>query len=156
MKIENQDAVIQEISHLVETLLKHEQMELVEVQFRRESLGWVLRVLIDKSDGVTIDDCSTISRQVSDLLDVKDIIHHPYTLEVSSPGVRRPLKKESDYKRYIGECVTIKTSCLIDNRKTFKGKLTGYQHDTVLVEVEGKEYTIPCGVIEKANLDIPL
>ena len=156
MKIENQDAVIQEISHLVETLLKHEQMELVEVQFRRESLGWVLRVLIDKSDGVTIDDCSTISRQVSDLLDVKDIIHHPYTLEVSSPGVRRPLKKESDYKRYIGECVTIKTSCLIDNRKTFKGKLTGYQQDTVLVEVEGKEYTIPCGVIEKANLDIPL
>jgi len=87
---------------------------------------------------------------------VKDIIHHPYTLEVSSPGVRRPLKKESDYKRYIGECVTIKTSCLIDNRKTFKGKLTGYQQDTVLVEVEGKEYTIPCGVIEKANLDIPL
>jgi len=156
MKIENQDAVIQEISHLVETLLKHEQMELVEVQFRRESLGWVLRVLIDKSDGVTVDDCSTISRQVSDLLDVKDIIHHPYTLEVSSPGVRRPLKKESDYKRYIGECVTIKTSCLIDNRKTFKGKLTGYQQDTVLVEVEGKEYTIPCGVIEKANLDIPL
>ena len=156
MKIENQDSVIQEISHLVETLLKHEQMELVEVQFRRESLGWVLRVLIDKSDGVTVDDCSTISRQVSDLLDVKDIIHHPYTLEVSSPGVRRPLKKEADYKRYIGECVTIKTSCLIDNRKTFKGKLTGYQHDTVLVEVEGKEYTIPCGVIEKANLDIPL
>ena len=156
MKIENQDSVIQEISHLVETLLKHEQMELVEVQFRRESLGWVLRVLIDKSDGVTVDDCSTISRQVSDLLDVKDIIHHPYTLEVSSPGVRRPLKKESDYKRHIGECVTIKTSCLIDNRKTFKGKLTGYQQDTVLVEVEGKEYTIPCGVIEKANLDIPL
>jgi len=155
MKIENQDSVILEISHLVETLLKHEQMELVEVQFRRESLGWVLRVLIDKSDGVTVDDCSTISRQVSDLLDVKDIIHHPYTLEVSSPGVRRPLKKESDYKRYIGECVTIKTSCLIDNRKTFKGKLTGYQQDTVLVEVEGKEYTIPCGVIEKANLDIP-
>jgi len=156
MKLENQDSLIKEISHLVEGLLNHEQMELVDLQFRRESLGWVLRVLIDRPGGVTIDDCSTISRQVSDLLDVKDLIHHPYTLEVSSPGIRRPLKKEADYKRHIGESVTIKTSCLIDNRKTFSGKLIGYQQDTVILEVEGKEYTIHCGVIEKANLNFPL
>jgi len=156
MKVENQDPVIKEISHLLEALLAHEQMELVDLQFRRESMGWVLRVLIDKPDGVTIDDCSTISRQVSDLLDVKDIINHPYNLEVSSPGVRRPLKKESDYKRHIGEHVTIKTSCLIDNRKTFKGKLTGYQDGAVTVAVEGKEYTISSHVIEKANVDSPL
>lgn len=156
MKLENQDSRIKEISHLLEDILNHEQMELVEVQFRRESLGWVLRVLIDKPGGVTIDDCSTISRQVSDLLDVKDLIHHPYTLEVSSPGVRRPLKNEADYKRHIGESVTIKTSCLLDNRKTFRGKLTAYRQDTVILEVEGKEYTIPCEVIEKAHLDFPL
>jgi len=156
MKIENQDPVIQEIRQLAEALLQHEQMELVDVQFRRESTGWVLRLLIDKPGGVMLDDCSFISRQLSDLLDVKNIIHHPYNLEVSSPGVNRPLKKESDYKRHIGECVTIKTRCLIDNRRIFKGKLAGFRDGDVCVVVEGKDYSISVDVIEKANLDIPL
>ncbi len=156
MKLENQDPVIQEIQRLAEALLQHEQMELVDVQFRRESTGWVLRLLIDKTGGVLLDDCSAISRQMSDLLDVKNIIHHPYNLEVSSPGLNRPLRKEADFKRHIGERVTIKTSCLIDNRKTFKGKLAGYKDGDVCVAVEGKEYTISVDVIEKAHLDIPL
>ena len=103
-----------------------------------------------------LDDCSFISRQLSDLLDVKNIIHHPYNLEVSSPGLNRPLRKEADFKRHIGERVTIKTSCLIDNRRTFKGKLAGYGDGTVCVEVEGKEYILSVDVIEKAHLDIPL
>jgi ribosome maturation factor RimP len=156
MKLENQDPVIQEIQRLAEALLQHEQMELVDVQFRRESTGWVLRILIDKTGGVLLDDCSAISRQMSDLLDVKNIIHHPYNLEVSSPGLNRPLRKEADFKRHIGERVTIKTSCLIDNRKTFKGKLAGYRDGVVGVAVEGKEYSISVDDIEKANLDIPL
>jgi ribosome maturation factor RimP len=156
MKPENQDPVIQEIWQLAEALLQHEQMELVDVQFRRESTGWVLRLLIDKPGGVMLDDCSFISRQLSDLLDVKNIIHHPYNLEVSSPGVNRPLKRESDYKRHIGDCVTIKTRCLIDNRKTFKGTLAGFRDGAVCVNVEGKDYSIPVDVIEKAHLDIPL
>jgi ribosome maturation factor RimP len=156
MKLENQDPVIQEIWRLAEALLQHEQMELVDVQFRRESTGWVLRLLIDKPGGVLLDDCSFISRQLSDLLDVKNIIHHPYNLEVSSPGLNRPLRKEADFKRHIGERVTIKTSCLIDNRRTFKGKLAGYGDGTVCVEVEGKEYILSVDVIEKAHLDIPL
>jgi ribosome maturation factor RimP len=156
MKLENQDPVIQEIWRLAEALLQHEQMELVDVQFRRESTGWVLRLLIDKTGGVLLDDCSFISRQLSDLLDVKNIIHHPYNLEVSSPGLNRPLRKEADFKRHIGERVTIKTSYLIDNRRTFKGKLAGYGDGNVCVEVEGKEYILSVDVIEKANLDIPL
>ena len=154
MKHEDHD-LIKEISRLAEDLLRHEQMELVDVQYRRESPGWVLRVLIDKPGAVTIDDCSTISRELSDLLDVKDLIHHPYTLEVSSPGIRRPLKKETDYLRHLGESVTIKTSCMIYNRKTFRGKLIDYRQDTAIMEVEGRQYTIPCGVIEKAHLDFP-
>jgi ribosome maturation factor RimP len=156
MKLEHQDPVTLEIQRLAEALLQQEQMELVDVQFRRESTGWVLRLLIDKPGGVMLDDCSAISRQLSDLLDVKDIIHHPYNLEVSSPGVNRPLKKEADFKRHIGERVAIKTSCLIDNRKTFKGILAGYRDGNVCVEVEGKEYTFAVDDIEKANLDIPL
>jgi ribosome maturation factor RimP len=87
---------------------------------------------------------------------VKNIIHHPYNLEVSSPGVNRPLRKEADFRRYVGECVTIKTLCLIDNRKTFKGKLAAFRDGEVCVEVEGKEYSISVADIEKANLDIPL
>jgi ribosome maturation factor RimP len=150
-----QDPVLTQVSSLVDGILRSEGMELVDVLFRREPLGWILRIFIDKPGGVTIADCSAISQQASDLLDVKDIIHHPYRLEVSSPGINRPLKKETDFERFIGEYITVKTTCLIENRKTFRGKLTGYHDGSVCMEVEGKQLTIPYGMIEKANVDFP-
>jgi ribosome maturation factor RimP len=150
---DDQGALIQEISQLSEAILNSEGMELVDVTFRRESQGWVLRILIDKPSGVTINDCGSISYQVSDLLDVKNIIHYPYHLEVSSPGLNRPLKREADFKQFIGERIVLKTSCLIDNRKTFKGRLTGYQDGMVHMDVEGNAVTIPYAMIERAHIE---
>jgi len=150
---DNQDALIKEISHQAEAILDSEGMELVDVTFRREAPGWVLRVLIDKPGGVVIDDCGFISHQLSDLLDVKDIIRYPYHLEVSSPGINRPLKREADFRRFIGERIVLKTAAFIDNRKTFKGKLTGYQDGMVYMDVDGNPVTIPYTMIEKANVE---
>jgi ribosome maturation factor RimP len=150
---DSQDALLKEISHLAETILDSEGMELVDVTFRREAQGWVLRVLIDKPGGVVIDDCGYISHQLSDLLDVKDILHYPYHLEVSSPGINRPLKREADFRRFIGERIVLKTAALIDNRKTFKGKLTGYQDGMVYMDDEGSPVAIPYNLVEKANLE---
>ncbi len=150
---EQQDPVLTQVSSLIDGILRSEGMELVDVLFRREPLGWILRIFIDKPGGVTIADCSAISQQAGDLLDVKDIIHRPYRLEVSSPGVNRPLKKEADFERFIGEYITVKTICLIENRKTFRGKLTGYHDGFVCMEVEGKPLTISYAMIDKANID---
>ena len=151
--LDSQDALLNEISHLAETILQSEGMELVDVTFRREAQGWVLRVLIDKPGGVVIDDCGFISRQLSDLLDVKDILHYPYHLEVSSPGINRPLKREADFSRFDGERIVLKTSALIDDRKTFKGKLTGFQDGRVCMDVDGNPIAIPYNLVEKANLE---
>jgi ribosome maturation factor RimP len=90
---------------------------------------------------------------LGDVLDVKDILHYPYHLEVSSPGVNRPLKREADFIRFAGECIVLKTSAPIDNRKTFKGKLTGFQDGTVCMNVDGSPVAIPYNLIEKANLE---
>ena len=150
---DSQDALLKEISHLAETILDSEGMELVDVTFRREAQGWVLRVLIDKPGGVVIDDCSFISHQLSDLLDVKDILHYPYHLEVSSPGINRPLKREADFRRFTGERIVLKTAVLINDRKTFKGKLTGYLEGMVYMDVDGSPVAIPYNAIEKANLE---
>lgn len=148
----NADPLIQEISRLAEEILTSEKMELVDITFRREAPGWVLRILIDKPGGVSIDDCTFISRQLGDVLDVKDLIHYPYHLEVSSPGLNRPLKKEADFKRFIGEYVVIKTAAPIDGKKTFKGKLSAFQDNIVHLIVESNQITIPYAMIEKANI----
>lgn len=147
------DALINEISRLVEEILHGEHMELVDVAYRRESHGWVLRIFIDKPGGISIDDCTAVSHQVSDLLDVKNLIHYPHHLEVSSPGLNRPLKKEADFKRFIGEVIFVRTRSLIENRKTFRGKLAGFQDGTIVMDVDGTQFTIPCGIVEKAHLE---
>jgi ribosome maturation factor RimP len=147
------DPVVTVVSSLAEDILRSEGMELVDVQFRRESHGLMLRIFIDKPGGVTIDDCSSISQQLGDVLDVKDVIHYPYRMEVSSPGLTRPLKKEKDFERFIGEYIALKTKCLIENRKTFRGMLVGYCDGAVRMEVENKQYTIPFEMIENAHLE---
>ncbi len=153
---ETSEALIQEISQLVEEIVKSEKMELVDVTFRREAPGWVLRILIDKPGGVSLDDCTFISRQLGDVLDVRDLIHYPYHLEVSSPGLNRPLKKEADFKRFVGERIVIKTAAPIAGRKMFKGMLSACQDNAVYMIVDGNPVTIPFSMIEKANLEYQL
>src|SRR4030066_246181 len=92
--------IVDRLRAMAEPILLGERMELVDIEYRRESKGWVLRLYIDKEGGVTLDDCTRISQEVGRSLDVEDFISTPYTLEVSSPGLARPLKKEKDFMKY--------------------------------------------------------
>lgn len=110
--------------------------ELVDVEYVKEGSTWYLRAYIDKPGGIDINDCEKVSRRLSDLLDEKDYIADAYILEVSSPGLGRPLKKEKDFKRSMGEEVEIRTYRMIDKQKEFTGVLTGYDADTVTIAME--------------------
>ena len=110
--------------------------ELVDVEYVKEAGTWYLRAYIDKLGGITVDDCEVVSRQFSDILDEKDYIEDAYIFEVSSPGLGRPLKKEKDFKRSMGEEVEIRTYRAIDRQKEFTGILKAYDNDTVTIAYE--------------------
>jgi len=110
--------------------------------------------VMDKEGGVTLDDCTRISRIVSDLLDVHDPVPGSYNLEVSSPGINRPLVKIEDYERFAGQKVVIKMVRAMDGRKRFKGMLKGVRHGNIVVESADGEFVLPIDEIKKARLDI--
>jgi len=150
------------IEALIMPILTDLGMELVDLEFKREGHSWFLRLFIDKPGGVTLDDCAEVSREVSALLEVEDPIEAPYRLEVSSPGIDRPLKKPADFDRFAGQLVKIKTRKLLDpdvrghQRKTFVGELCGL--DGTLVRLRqtdrrGGEISIPLVEIDRANLE---
>ena len=110
--------------------------ELVDVEYVKEGSNWYLRAYIDKPGGIGVNDCEVVSRRLSDILDEKDYIEDSYILEVSSPGLGRPLKKEKDFKRSLGEEVEIRTYRMIDRKKEFTGILKDYDETTVTIEME--------------------
>lgn len=140
--------VRQEIAAVVEA----DGAELVHVEFVREEGRWILRLYIDREGGVTMDDCARISYLVSPMLDVADPIESAYSLEVSSPGIERPLADEPDFERFAGERVKISTRNDHQGRRRFTGELAGVENGDVVVVVDGKTHKIPYGDIEKANL----
>jgi len=148
------EKVLSEIEQHAETLLRELGLELVEVQFRREGHGWVLRLFIDSEQGVTLDDCAVVSREMSAWLDVEDLVEHAYHLEVSSPGLERPLKKLADFKRFAGRQVKIKIREPRDGQKVFIGELEEVADDGVTVVAEGKPVRILFEEIAKARLYI--
>ena len=112
--------------------------ELVDVEYVKVGGTWYLRTYIDKEGGISIDDCEKVSRRLSDILDEKDYIDDTYIMEVSSPGLGRPLKKEKDFKRSLGKEVDIRTYRMIDKQKEFTGILKDYDKDTVTIELENE------------------
>lgn len=126
--------------------------ELVDVEYVKEGSTWYLRAYIDKPGGITVDDCEVVSRKLSDILDEKDYIDEAYIMEVSSPGLGRPLKKEKDYKRSLGEEVEIRTYRMIEKRKEFVGVLTAYDEKTVTIEEDGTSRTFDKGDIALIRL----
>jgi ribosome maturation factor RimP len=148
------EEVINAVQEILNPLLLQEGLELVDIEYRGEGRGRVLRIYIDKEGGVTIGDCTKISRELGALLDVHDIIPGSYTLEVSSPGLDRALKKPKDFERFRGRKVKIKTKVYIGERRVFIGKLLDFKNDVVSVEVDRNIYLIPYGEIEKANLEL--
>ncbi|MDK2965504.1 MULTISPECIES: ribosome maturation factor RimP [Lacrimispora] len=124
-------------------LMKENDFELVDVEYVKEAGNWYLRAYIDKEGGITVDDCEIISRKLGDWLDEKDFIADSYILEVSSPGLGRPLKKDKDYDRSIGKDVDIKLYKPLNKQKDFTGTLISYDKDTVTIAQEdGTELTL--------------
>ncbi len=109
---------------------------MVDVEYVKEGGTWYLRAYIDKPGGINVDDCEVVSRRLSDILDEKDYIEEAYILEVSSPGLGRPLKKEKDFKRSLGEEVDVRTYRMIEKQKEFTGLLKDYDDATVTIEME--------------------
>ncbi len=145
----------QKVSELVEPLTDYNGLELVLVEFVKGPRGNILRLVIDKEGGVTLDDCSRLSRVVSDLLDVHDPVPGSYNLEVSSPGINRPLVRAEDYERFSGQKVFVRTSEPVEGRRKFKGLLRGVSdHEEVIIDASGQEFLLPLGLIKKARLDI--
>ena len=126
----------QKTEELLLPIIEKNQFELVDVEYVKEGSNWYLRAYIDKPGGITVDDCEVVSRVLSELLDQNDFIEDSYILEVSSPGLGRPLKKEKDFQRSLGEEVEIRTYRAINRQKEFVGVLKGYDKESVTIEYE--------------------
>ena len=150
------------VTAIAQPILESMGLELVDIEFGRVGSGAVLRLFIDKEGGVMLDDCADLSRELSLILDVEDVIACNYTLEVSSPGLDRPLKKQADYDRFAGRLIKIRTyQPFLDDsgnkRKTFLGKLEGLVDGIVKMTLnEGQSASIPIERIAKANLEFEL
>lgn len=144
---------IEKIEQFANALLPSMGLELVEVQFRREGHGWVLRLFIDCEQGITVDHCADVSREISHYLDVEDLIDHQYHLEVSSPGLERPLKRPADYARFVGRKVKIKVREPIEGQSVFTGILEATFDHGIDLSLDGdSRVSIPYSIIRKGRL----
>jgi ribosome maturation factor RimP len=126
--------------------------ELWELEYSPGRGSGFLRLYIDAEAGITLDDCERVSRAVSEVLDAEDPIPGQYTLEVSSPGLERPLRTAAHFARFVGETVSVETMQAIEGRRRFKGALAAAGTETVEVDVDGKRWTLPLSGIRKAHL----
>lgn len=138
----------QRTEELVLPIVTENHFELVDVEYVKEGGTWYLRAYIDKPGGITVDDCEIVNRALSDLLDEKDFIEESYILEVSSPGLGRPLKKERDFERSLGEEVEIRTYRMVEKQKEFRGILKSYDKNMVTIVTEEEEEQ----VFERENI----
>jgi ribosome maturation factor RimP len=150
--LNNKAVITGQITDLIESILLELGFELVDVDYLSEHGKWVLRIYIDKAGGVTIDDCARISWELGDLIDIKDIVRHKYVLEVSSPGLNRPLKKKADFDRVIGKKIKVKMKMPVNGRRNFSGYLKDVRDHIVYIEDEGGLITLSWPEIDKANL----
>jgi len=120
-------------------IIEANHFELVDVEYVKEGSSWYLRAYIDKPGGINIDDCEVVSRALSELMDKEDFIEDSYIMEVSSPGLLRPIKKDKDFNRHMGKEVEIHTFKMIEKRKQFVGTLLAYDTETVTINEDNNE-----------------
>ncbi len=137
---------------IVEPPILAANMEVLDIEYCRESLGWVLRIFLDAQGGITVEDCAGISRLVGDMLDSTDVIPNPYHLEVSSPGIDRPLRKIEHFQNHIDDIIEVRTISPVENRRKFKGALKEVSQQAVTVQCESRDYSIDIELIERARL----
>jgi ribosome maturation factor RimP len=154
--------VVDQVRAVAERVAGGYGLEIFDVQFRREAPGMVLRVQIDRpgpaataEDSVSVEDCARVSRDLSAVLDVEDVVPIAYTLEVSSPGLDRPLRQLEDYRRFAGRRAKVVMRERIDGQGFFRGRLGGIDGRDVLIEADdGRQYRVPVGTITRANLEV--
>jgi len=145
--------VVSKIEEIAQRVAASDGLEVVEVEFKGGGRNQLLRILIDKPEGVTHADCEMVSQQVGTILDVEDVVAGHYTLEVSSPGVERKLLKPNDYLRFQGKKVKIVLREPVENQRHWEGTLAGFDGGTVSLEVgAGRSLRFPLNYVERANL----
>jgi ribosome maturation factor RimP len=155
-QVGRREEILEKVREIAAPLAAADGLELVDVEFAGAGGHTTLRLYIDKTGGVSLEDCTQISRALSAALDVLDPIEGSYELEVSSPGLDRPLRTPEHFQQFAGEKVRIKTFGPLEDagsRKTFVGRLTGLEGEEVLIEVEGAVFRIPHKLIAKANVE---
>lgn len=140
------------LSALFEPIVEGLGFTLWGVEYRHSQHHAVVKVFIDHEEGITVDNCSDVSHQISGILDVEDPISVAYTLEVSSPGVERPLMKQAHYLKYVGQEIKVRLSWAINERKNFLGTLTRVGEDDITVNVDGELFELPLNAVKRANL----
>lgn len=146
--------IIEQVAQVAEPVLRENQVELVDLQWVHEHGQWVLRFFLDKAGGITLDDCAMLSDRIGGQLDAANVIPQSYSLEVSSPGVYRPLKKAEDFDRFKGEKVDVTLFAPLNGRRHFKGTLTGFSNGAVgVIDSNGETFQLPQSDIAKAHLD---
>ena len=147
-----EEPIAARVRRLLEPVLERDGFELVEVEWLRVGGRWTLRVFVDRQGGVGIDECQEVSRTVEPILDVEDLIEPAYDLEVSSPGVERPLRKASDFDRFAGQDVQMTLNAPLDGAKRVKAKLKGTDGDAVRIETPAGDRLVAYATIERARL----
>jgi ribosome maturation factor RimP len=142
----------EELARLLEPTVEQLGYELADLELKLAGRDSLVRVFIDKPEGVGLEDCETVSRQVSAVLDVEDPVPGHYVLEVSSPGLDRKLTKPAHYRRYVGEEIRIQLRFPIEGRRKFRGRLTSAGPETIQIEVDGKLHELPIATIDTARL----
>jgi ribosome maturation factor RimP len=148
--------VAHKIHALVAPAVESAGYELVEAQWKREPSGWVVRLLIDAPSGVGHHDCERVSREVSTLLDVHDVIPYAYNLEVSSPGLDRPLFTTAHFRRFLGKRVKARLKLGVDGRRNYTGTIVDADESKFVLEVDGVEHALPLADLDRAQLVVDL
>jgi ribosome maturation factor RimP len=147
----------EKIRQLVEPVIESEDMELIDIECLKMRSRWIVRIYMDKETGVTLDNCSDISNQVGDILDVHDVLPGAYTLEVSSPGLDRPLVRDNDFIKYRGSKVHVRVAEKLEGIRNFRGKLVDFYEEKgkkiLVIDITGKTYHIPRELVVKANIE---
>lgn len=146
------DMTGEELARLLEPTVEGLGFELTDLELRIGSRNGVVRIYIDSPEGVGLDDCETVSRQVSALLDVEDPVPGHYVLEVSSPGLDRKLTKAAHFQRFVGQDVRVQMRFPVDGRRRYRGRLLAADEKTIEVEVDGTSYRLPMATIDSARL----
>ena len=156
------ETVVEKVRAIAERVAAGYGLEVFDVQFRREAPGMVLRVRIDRpgpaateEESVSVHDCANVSRELSALFDVEEVVPTAYTLEVSSPGLDRPLRRPDDYRRFQGRLAKVVMREKVDGQGFFRGRLAGVEGQDVLIDADdGRTHRVPLGAITRANLEV--